>query len=593
MIMLVSIFFSEALITSSVNATPSDAVPIYALQEGEEFVFGKIGLKKDGDFNYSFVIVRKPNSGKVIYAREFDPYSARPLQGGGKMRIDEKPKDYDKYDFWVIFNGEKFGPYDRVVEMYQDDSNIDNWVSRDGQKISFAGVKGQKYEPIIGNQKEVGFWNSFQTPVYDPQSGIDTYAILWSTDNYKLFEKGKMVSSDWKLIKNITYSEDGQNLLYIGAKDNKKEQSIYLNHQKIAGPYYIASQVGFVPGTNQVYFSGFQENIVNNSVEYNYEYVAIGSKRIIIPDGYSVGNFNFADGKVSFYVSNVNKAYKGTDPYKQQNIIVYEYNTRTSETVKHEGYALTIQTNIAGNTFYYTTYNSNGDALLVMQGGVILDKVSKSERGVDGNAFFKVSPNGSVYTYYNQGFMKPYRMRKDGQPFTKAGDKIAWIEEISFNHTTQEDQIIIDVDESVGAKQRKLLKGDYEFSLSGDTWAGNIYFSQTGKNIYSKHRRIISSNDWRYQLFKNGKPISEDNWTLITGFCQSTDGERYAMLVTDCPIMGLGGGGTENDVMNVKLQLILDGRIVDGNHGYPVWSNLSGNFLIIQERNGIVEMAEL
>lgn len=578
--------------TTYTGAIAASGVEIYRLESGEEFVYGKIGLKSDGDFNYSFAIVRKPNPNKTIYAREFEPYGPRPIMGGGKMKLDQNPQEFDRYDFWVIFNGQKFGPYDRIVEIHQDNANIDTWVSKDGKRISFAGVKGQMYEAIIANNKAISFWNAIQAPIFDPLSGINSFAFLWSKDNFKFYEKGVQVSADWKLLSKVSYSDNGDNIVYVGAKDSKHEQNIYLNHKKIAGPYYIVSQAGFIPNTNIVYYSGFQEKIIDNTVEYNYEYVAIGHKRVIIPDGHSVGNFHFTNSKVSFTVTEHNKAYKGNDPFKRDKIKVYEYNYLTDEMIQHEGYARTLQTTIVGNTFFYTTYNSNSDAIVVMEGGAIIDKVSRADMGKEGVAFFKVSPSGAVYTYYQTNYSSPYKMRKDGAPFPIAGTKISWVEDISYNPTTNEDNIIIAVDAPVGAKQRRLLKGSSSFELYGDTWASNVHFAKKGKVFYSVHRDIISSNNWRFLLYKNGKPTDDKKWTSITSFCMSDDGEQYAMLVTESDITG-AGASTENNMLHIPKRMILNGAMIHGKYGNPTWSSSSGSFLVIREENGALEIIEL
>ncbi|MFO8021507.1 MAG: hypothetical protein R6U65_03495, partial [Perlabentimonas sp.] len=78
-------------------ANASSSEKIFSLEPNEEYVYGKVGLHDNGTVKYTFAITRKPNSSKELYIREkLFPYSgSQPLQGGGTMRRNNNPADYD------------------------------------------------------------------------------------------------------------------------------------------------------------------------------------------------------------------------------------------------------------------------------------------------------------------------------------------------------------------------------------------------------------------------------------------------------------------------------------------------------------------
>lgn len=45
--------------------------------------------------------------------------------------------------------------------------------------------------------------------------------------------------------------------------------------------------------------------------------------------------------------------------------------------------------------------------------------------------------------------------------------------------------------------------------------------------------------------------------------------------------------------MSLKMKLIVDGKIVDGVFGAPVWSQIVNNFLVIRQKGGVVEIVEV
>ena len=93
---------------------------------------------------YTLAVIRKPNKEKPIYEAGFDPYEPRPL-GEPLLKLNPNPKPYEQYDFFLIFNGVKYGPFDRILDMDQNDPDTDDWVSHDGKNISFSYVVRDRY----------------------------------------------------------------------------------------------------------------------------------------------------------------------------------------------------------------------------------------------------------------------------------------------------------------------------------------------------------------------------------------------------------------------------------------------------------------
>jgi len=561
--------------SNSSSADTSDT--IYILNQGEEFVFGKIGLDDSKNIKYTFAVVRKPNLSKKIYKREFNPYGPRGIGGGRVMRLDNNPKDYDRYDYWVVFNGKKFGPYDRIVEMYQNKPDIDKWVSADGKSISFAGVRGQRYYSVINSNNASGFWTCSQAPSFDRLSGQNMYSMQYRHNSYWLYQNRKVFLKGWKYIKGIKFADNKEDFLYVGAMDNKYEKYVYVNHEQIAGPYYLISKFGFIPGTSKVYCAGFDR-------KSNYKFVKVGNKKIPVPDGNSVSNLSVDKDRVFFTLSWANKKAPKKNIFARKKYKVCEYDLKTGKIKKYGNYYFALYPKKFNGKIYYQTYTSKGDHLFVKHGGKILDRLKRSQlKGA--SVFYKIAPDGSCYTYYKK--KNRYIVRKNGKQINlkNLNGKFAWIDSFRFDPVTGKEQLVINLDSSVASKKKKIFYGNTSFYLNGDTWAKNIFFASGCNDVYSVHRYIKSHNDWRYQLFKNGKPVDNNIWSGIAVLTTAGNGRGYAMLVSRDVQMGLNAYWTENKQMNLKTDFIVNGRIKPGRYGAPVWLPCAGKFAVLKQED--------
>jgi len=566
--------------------------PIYTLAPDQEMVYGKVGLFDNGEVKYTFAVVRSPRSGKQIYKREFMmPYGGgKPLSRVGQMGIDNNPGEYDFYDYWVIFNSREFGPYDRIYEMHQDDGNVDNWVSDDGKSITFTGVKGQRYYSVIASKPSSTFWSVNQAPVSDPASGKWVYILQWSQNDYRMFVDGNFKLTGWKKLNGLEYSYDGSNLVYSGKEPGSDDYFVYLNHEKVAGPYYLVSKAIFIPNTNILCVDGFNYESVNNRAVNNHGNVLVGDSKIPIPDDHSVGKFYFAGDWVSFTVSRSNESEK---IYDKASYWIYEFNYKTRQLLKHDGFTHMVSTFTNGDdTFYYSTFNSKGDRMLVKQGGEIIHKLLNAN--YNGYSIsFKVNPNGEYITLLSNSSKNSYKIMQNGKPLLAAGNKVKGVDAGGFCPEKHTIQLVVKKDKSVGATSRKYIVGDNIFDLDGDFSNLNRVFPTQSNDIFHIQRFIIDRNDWRYQLFKNDKCLTEVKWSSIAELTTSLNGSRYAALVTEKPGVSLYGYYSLNPYMHIKRQLLVDGRVMGDTYGAPTWSKQRGKFLVLQEKSKNIILTEL
>jgi hypothetical protein len=570
---------------------------IQNLDPNEELVYGKIGLNDNGTVKYTFAMTRKPNSNKQIYKREMDmPYGPQPIIGGGQMRANPNPKEYDLFDYYVVFNGQKIGPYDRIYDMHQEEGDIDKWITPDGKHISFAGVKGQKYFPVFGNKQHgVSFWSVMQAPNYDPSSSKTTYTMKWDVDDVRLVEDGSIKLKGWKELSNVKYSDDEKNLLYVGAQTEKNKKHIYLNHEPIDEPYYLVSQIGFLPGTNKPFYKAFNYITVDNASKTIHG-VRIGDRKFDFTNNENIGKIEISDPWVSFTVGTKNTSYTGNDMYKKINVEIWEYNYRTDQLRKHGGYAYSAGINKAGNSFYYRTYDMEGNSILVAQGGKILEKISADKKGTNGVCMSQMSPKGDIFTYYKNATDAPYHLLKNGEPFTIQGvGKIMNVERFRFCPNTGKINLVNNKDKSVASEDRIVVNGDFQFNIKGRALANRMLFAEQSNDVITIFEfKRGDDRDFTMQIYKNDKPISDLLFYSVSQFCISPDASRYAGLVTqEKKDVFMGQYFTENKIMHQKRKLLVDGKIVEGNFGAPVWSKAKNKFLVLKQEGNSIRLVEL
>jgi hypothetical protein len=583
-----------------IESTPplgASNIVIQNLEPNEQLVYGRLGLNDDGSVKYTFAMIRKPNSNKQIYRREMDmPYGPQPLIGGGQMKIENSPKEYDMFDYYVVFNGEKIGPYDRIYDIHQNEGDIDKWITPDGKHISFAGVRGQKYFPVFGNKHSgVSFWSVMQAPSYDPTSSKTTYTMQWAKDDSRLVENGSIKLKGWKDLREVRYSENGNDLLYVGAKDSKDEKFIYLNHQQIDGPYNLVRHIGFLKGTNKPYYNASKMVVIDNFAHYATT-LQFGDRKFEFAPKQNVSNPTFAHPWVIFTVETKNNSYTGNDIYKKSSIEIWEYNYSSDELRKHGGVAFSAGVQKVGNAIYYVANDSDGSTILIAHGGKTLETISSDKRGKDGIIAIRLSPNGDIFTYYRNSFSAPFHLFKNGKPFALQGvDKIMGVEILDFCPSNGKVNMVINKDQSVGSEDRLVVNGNFQFNIKGRAIGNMMHFAEQGNDVFSVVEfKRGDDRDFSKQIYKNGKPISDLIFYSIVHFTISPDASRYAALVTlEKHNEFMGQYFTENQYMHNKRKLLVDGIIVDGTFGAPVWSKAKNKFLVLKQEGNSIRLVEL
>lgn len=576
------LFITIVLLINTVFGYSQSNNSIYDLKSGEEFVYGKIGQFNDGSIKYTFAIIRKKNTQKKVYKEEFEPYGPRPiLSGRGMTRISTK--EWDQYDFWVVFNGEKLGPFDRIRDFRASKSNVDDWVSKDGKKITFTVCKGNRHYIICGNKMGTGYWSFVQDVEVDSQSGKNCYSLFWGNKKYQLYENGIRKLKDWKRISSINYSKDGKDLLYVGAPERRNESFIYLNHQKISESYSMAGtheSTGFIPNTNIPYYRA------TNRVDGKYKTtIAIGDHKYEFKAGESIGNPQVSDDWLVFYCSKPDKSY-----YFNKSIKVFEYNVKTGEMTSHGNYSYMVQTRKLANKFYYITKDKAGNSLLVGMGGKVIENL----KGIQ-NVFniTKLNIKGETFTYYKKSnkYGSQTYFRKNGKALIILPGKKKYVLNCNYNSYSNKLELELGLDAPVGAKDVQIMYGSNSFNIKKRVEKN--YYAYESDDVYSIIREKNNQNQTYYTLYKNGKPISEKKWIGINEFKISNKGNRYALLSIVKDLRIGGAYTTQNKYLNLKRDLFIDGVKINGNYGSPIWNSVSNCFLSIKEENGTLRIVKL
>jgi hypothetical protein len=555
---------------------------IYTLEPGEEFVYGKVGVNAQGQQYYTAAIVCKPNSNKPVYRSNFEPYEGvRPI-GEPLMTQVAKPEQWDLYDYWLIFNGKKFGPFDRILDMKQERYNIDDWVSPDGQYISFCGAIGNKYQAYIANEKATMFWTTFQAPEYAIHGNKWAYSIEFSKANFRLYENQAIKQEGVQKISNLAYSKGGS-LIYSFAKNDN--WFVNVDHQTVAGPFERVGEAGFVPGTNRIYYKILRKSFTCSKV-------VIGSQSVDIPDeNQTVSNFHFGANKIVFSVShNISKQ-----------ITSYEYDIANDQLKSYGPYLEAIR--YAGNNeIFYFTYAANDKKLIVVgEGGREIVKINdiKLEKHWEYGINIFVSPTGTPYLVYHidkpAGMKKSdfnkyfYKIYKNNEPYPFKGD-IAWLEKFDFDKASGEPFIISRLDKSVGAMKNRVDIGSHSTEIDGNISASS-FFVGADKQIYSLNSTMKSGN-FSFQIHKNGQAQDEPR-QIISNFFVTGNGNRYVFLFNGQHISSDPGYIPINKCMHKNWLIYINGKSVDGKFGLPVWSASQQKIIAIKQVGQQLQVVEI
>ena len=151
---------------------------LYKLQSGEMFSSGYIGVNEFGIITYTLVEVKKYDPNKIKF------YNNR---GNGNLS-QGTPSEDEKYDYWIIYNGNKFGPYDKIINLPNPigTAKVDHMLNPKANTINFTGIKADKYYPVINNNDALWYTNDAGAPIFavSPDGSQSTYGIYYRKDTY-------------------------------------------------------------------------------------------------------------------------------------------------------------------------------------------------------------------------------------------------------------------------------------------------------------------------------------------------------------------------------------------------------------------------
>ncbi|SIQ29264.1 hypothetical protein SAMN05920897_106144 [Alkalispirochaeta americana] len=570
-----------AVLTSSVlmlmvilpAAISAQSNAVYRLQGNEEFVYGRIGLNDDGSQRFTFLVVRTPNPDKTIYRREDESYvGVRSIGRGGSMSVDRDVQDFDRYDYFIVFNGNKLGPFDRFKEVKHDNPNVADWISPGGQGLTFSAVEGQHYRLYANSRPQTSYWSYSQTPLVAEAPGKVAFVVQFDRNNWHLRENHRLIKQEYAGIWNLEYSADGSKLMYVGAPERTNERHVYINHERVGGPYtsVLPYVTGFVDNTNTPYFVG--------STSSGQE-VVVGTRRVNLPRNIrNIGRVYSDSGRLAF---------SGQDGDRR---FSYLYTVSNNTLLEREGRLVGRGLIIANNRAYLNIIESNDNRTLIDQNNnVVFSMPLRELHDTLSSVRADASPTGDIYITYRRADGQGVVL-KNGNPYEPAGSDFSRLIHISFNPVTGLPQIGLDISTDDSGNVRRIIHNDKAFDTVGemDNFERYSVFPPEGP-AYWIRRRIHAHRDWRWTVFRENEQVSEEFHHLFA-LTVSNDGTRFAALVSDDPDADIRDYYSTNRSMHTPVTLMVDGRLINGRFGAPVWSPRDGRFLALTQdgRNIII-----
>lgn len=106
-------------------------------------------------------------------------------------------------------------------------------------------------------------------------------------------------------------------------------------------------------------------------------------------------------------------------------------------------------------------------------------------------------------------------------------------------------------------------------------------------HIYSR----IRTSDMRFRVNRDGRPADDKIWDGIAALAVSGGGDRYAALVTE------KGNYTRYwitpDRLDADWKLVVNGKVLPGTFGAPVWSSDSQALLVLEQKGTDIILTSL
>ncbi len=566
------IFFSLLFALLLSNLTGS-ANPFYTLAAGEEFVYGKIGTFEDGSLKYTLAIVRKRNENKTFYRMGFQPYQPRIVQGGGNLKAYENPRDYHQYDVYLIFNGQKFGPYDEVYDMDFTDPDPDEWVSDDGKTISFCGQKGKKFMGVVHNTERSTFWVPSQALNIDVKHPEDIFTVAYGEGDVRMYRDGQQIQTQLNYFKTLKHSANG-NLLYAATDKASGEKGLYLNHQKIDSE---AKSIGgdFIPGTDQLYYI---ENFEDGSKKLH-----LGSQEFYFNANDEIAKIEFIDGYVSFVVRK-DKTWENT---------IYEYDLKTQQMHHHGPYLITRMAKLYNPLGYAIMHQSKeNDAYVhtytfLKAGGEVIEKYIRPAKA--STPILQIAPSNDIYIIKRES---PVRITKNGKPYPFDGN-VEQVNKTGIMPSSGQLYTISTVKSEFNNMANNAIRidiGDQSYFCKGHP---TMYIPTTEAPVLYTVNRAAGEDNRQNMLFKNCEPLLNETWKHIEQPAISANGEHFAVMVFNYgdkwQVNSIMGYYPTNGCMHQDWHLLVDGKEMPGNYGFPAYLKDQNKLVALkQEGNQLV-----
>lgn len=558
---------------------------LYNLKYGEEFVYGKTGLTDNGDIKYNLIVVRKKNTYKKIYRDSYKEYDIHSIQGSSRLTIDKNPKDYQRYDYYVVFNGKRMGPYDGIIEPHQADPRVDKWVSEDGKTISFAGQKEDYYRAIIHNKDQQKFYGPGQAPYFDPQHKSESYTMRWKKGDYRFIDNTGHKLTNWWNISTFRSSGNG-NVAYIGSK-NRNEYNVYLNHRKIHGPikydsrslgmkiYYDTNPQLGLKDKNDIMFAN-KELIFRVTNMDNSTTVKLGRETLNFPSNLRVSNLYKKKGHLVFFVSD-----------KQGNTSVYKYNIARKYNRKLGDYKGYVRFNSYDKNDTDFVYTKDNERIIFGFNGLTKHtyKYNKNEKKVR----YKVSPRGDVYKYYTKGYKEVTKILKNGNSFIN--NYFSYMNDIKFLPQSGE-AVIIASNDRVKPHKYYLYIGDQKHTANKGYILQSI--SKSGRKVFTSQ---AIGNTKKSIIQINGKACTNNRFETINSFCTTKSGSKYAFMTNADGKKFKYFNLHELHIANLSLmpnkKMVVNGNILSGRYGTPVYVPKKDKIVAIKQDGSRLKLIEL
>ncbi|WP_018526319.1 hypothetical protein [Alkalispirochaeta alkalica] len=571
LVMLTSLALLVILILPAAISAQENVV--YRRESDEEFVYGRIGLNDDGTKRYTFLVVRTPNPDKTVYRREDEAYvGVRSIGRGGSMSVDRDVQEFDTFDYYIVFNGDKLGPFDRFKSLRHDNPNVEDWISPDGQGLTFSAVQGQHYQLYANSQRQTMYWSYAQTPLVAEAPGKVAFVVQFDRNNWHLRENRRLVKENYAGITNLEYSSDGSRLLYVGAPDNMRERFVYVNHQRVAGPYRTVMPyvTGFVGSTNTPYFVG-------NTADG--QEMTVGTRRVNLPPNIrSIGRVIYSNGKLAFSGQVDDKHYTYLYTVSSDNLMVREGQLRPQGVIS------------SNNRTYLSIIEPNENRTLIDQNNNVVASFPRSElHETLSQVSYEVCRDGNVYAHFRRANGQG-AVLKNGQPFELAGSGFSRTRHFSFNPVTGLPQIALILSDNPEGNQLRIIHNNRALDINGemDNFERYSAFPPEGP-FYWIRRRIHERRDWRWTIYRENEPVSRE-YPHMFAFTTSPDGKNFAALISTDPDADIRDYYSTNRSMHTRLTMMVDGNLVNGRFGAPVWSPRENRFLALGQsgRNIII-----